>query len=116
MHSNVSSDAVAADEDTIPIVINDDSGLIFSATQRDTKVLLVVSYYWPALFLLFFSIVGVIGNLLVCLAIGTERRLQNRTNWFLFSLALADMLVSGLVIPLAAIKEFIGNSMFDKTT
>jgi 5-hydroxytryptamine receptor 2 len=53
--------------------------------------------------------VGIIGNLLVCLAIGTERRLHNRTNWFLFSLALADMIVSGVVIPLAIVKEFTGN-------
>jgi 5-hydroxytryptamine receptor 2 len=67
-----------------------------------------VSYNWPALLLSFFSVVGVVGNLLVCLAIATERRLQNRTNWFLLSLALADMLVSGLVIPLAVVKEFTG--------
>jgi hypothetical protein len=106
MHANVSSDAVAADEDTTPLFF--DSGLIFSATQRHSNTIHVISYYWPALLLSFFSIVGVIGNLLVCLAIATERRLQNRTNWFLFSLALADMLVSGLVIPLAVVKDFTG--------
>ncbi|CAF0757990.1 unnamed protein product [Didymodactylos carnosus] len=66
------------------------------------------SYYWPALLLTSFSFIGIIGNLLVCLAIATEKKLQNITNWFLFSLALADMLVSGLVIPLAIVKEFTG--------
>ncbi|CAF4103698.1 unnamed protein product [Rotaria sp. Silwood2] len=108
MHANVSSDAVAADEDTTSVVFIHDSGLIFSATQRHSNTILVISYCWPALLLSFFSIIGIVGNLLVCLAIATERRLQNRTNWFLFSLALADMLVSGLVIPLAVVKEFTG--------
>lgn len=67
-------------------------------------------YHWSALILIFFVFAGVLGNLLVCLAISTERRLQNRTNWFLFSLALADMIVSGVVIPLAIVKEFMGKS------
>ena len=111
MHANVSSDAVAADEDTTPLHFIDDSGLIFSATQRHLILTRVSLYYWPALLLSFFAIIGIVGNLLVCLAIATERRLQNRTNWFLFSLALADMLVSGLVIPLAVVKEFTGINM-----
>ncbi|CAF0925432.1 unnamed protein product [Adineta steineri] len=108
MHANVSFDAVAADEDTTPILVNHDSDLIVPAFQRHSNTILAISYYWPALFLLFFSIIGILGNLLVCLAIVTERRLQNRTNWFLFSLALADMLISGFVIPLAVVKEFTG--------
>lgn len=86
----------------------DNSGLIVPVTQRNSQQILVILYRWPALFLLFFSILGIVGNLLVCLAIGTERRLHNRTNWFLFSLAFADILISGVVIPLAIIKEFTG--------
>ena len=85
-----------------------DSGLILSFTQGNFTAALPVSYHWSALFLVFFSVTGIVGNLLVCLAISTERRFHNRTNWFLFSLALADMLVSGLVIPLAIVKEFTG--------
>jgi hypothetical protein len=85
-----------------------ESGLIISMKERNSNQILIISYYWPALFLSFISIFGIIGNLFVCLAIGTERRLHNRTNWFLFSLALADMIVSGVVIPLAIVKEFIG--------
>ncbi len=90
----------------------DDSGLIISVRQQNSHQILISSYHWSALLLIFFSIFGIIGNLLVCLAIGTERRLHNRTNWFLFSLALADMIVSGVVIPLAIVKEFTGKNMF----
>ncbi|KAK0403988.1 hypothetical protein QR680_017226 [Steinernema hermaphroditum] len=45
------------------------------------------------------SVIGV-GNVLVFLAIGTDRRLQNKTNFSLFSLAIADLLVCVLVMPL----------------
>uniref|UniRef100_A0A1I7ZP83 G_PROTEIN_RECEP_F1_2 domain-containing protein n=1 Tax=Steinernema glaseri TaxID=37863 RepID=A0A1I7ZP83_9BILA len=46
-----------------------------------------------------FSVIGV-GNVLVFLAIGTDRRLQNKTNFSLFSLAIADLLVCVFVMPL----------------
>lgn len=108
MHANVLSDTVDVDEDTTPVYLTNNSGLIFLATHQRLNTALAVSYCWPALLLLFFSIIGVVGNLLVCIAIATERRLQSRTNWCLFSLALADMLISGLVIPLAVVKEFTG--------
>ena len=108
MYANVSSIAVAADEDTTGVANTTVRDLNISATYRNLNGTPEYSYNWPVLFLSFFSIIGVVGNLLVCLAIATERRLQNRTNWFLLSLALADMLVSGLVIPLAVLKDFTG--------
>lgn len=40
------------------------------------------------------------GNILVCLAIVWERRLQNVTNYFLMSLAITDLMVAILVMPL----------------
>ena len=86
----------------------DDSWLIVSVLQRNSQPPFTTTQHWPALLLLLFSVIGIVGNLLVCLAIGTERRLHNPTNWYIFSLALADMLISGLVIPLAAVKEFTG--------
>uniref|UniRef100_A0A914VM25 G-protein coupled receptors family 1 profile domain-containing protein n=1 Tax=Plectus sambesii TaxID=2011161 RepID=A0A914VM25_9BILA len=61
---------------------------------------------WFALFFLpLLSVLGFIGNLMVCIAIYTERRLQNVTNYFLFSLAVADLLVCALVMPLSIMVE-----------
>ncbi|KAF4528586.1 hypothetical protein B566_EDAN015806 [Ephemera danica] len=51
---------------------------------------------------------GAVGNILVCLAVCTDRALQNSTNYFLLSLAVADLLVSLCVMPLGAIPSFLG--------
>jgi 5-hydroxytryptamine receptor 2 len=50
-------------------------------------------------------VTGLIGNIMVCIAIWSDRRLHNVTNYFLFSLALADLLVCMVVMPLAILVE-----------
>lgn len=54
--------------------------------------------YW-ALFALVLVLGTAAGNILVCLAIAWERRLQNVTNYFLMSLAITDLMVAILVMP-----------------
>lgn len=56
-------------------------------------------YNWYFLLLLVFVITGGLGNVLVCLSICLEKKLQNLTNYFLLSLAVADLLVSLVVMP-----------------
>ncbi|CAB3384348.1 D(2) dopamine receptor isoform X2 [Cloeon dipterum] len=51
---------------------------------------------------------GAVGNVLVCLAVCLDRALQNSTNYFLLSLAVADLIVSLCVMPLGAIPGFLG--------
>lgn len=65
-------------------------------------------YEWSFLFVLVFIVAGGVGNILVCLAVCLDRRLQNVTNYFLLSLAVADLLVSLFVMPLGAIPAFLG--------
>lgn len=55
---------------------------------------------WWALVALMLVVCTAAGNVLVCLAIYLERRLQNVTNYFLMSLAITDLLVAILVMPL----------------
>lgn len=62
---------------------------------------------WPVLFLSVFIVLGFVGNLLVCLAIKLDSRLQNATNYYLFSLATTDLLVSVIVIPLAIVNSLL---------
>jgi hypothetical protein len=63
---------------------------------------------WGMLSLLLLIFCTTLGNLLVCLAVIWDRRLQNMTNYFLMSLAIADFLVSILVMPFGMIVEIYG--------
>ncbi|XP_053996655.1 D(2)-like dopamine receptor isoform X2 [Hylaeus anthracinus] len=65
-------------------------------------------FEWSFLFVAVFIVAGGLGNILVCLAVGLDRRLHNVTNYFLLSLAVADLLVSLFVMPLGAIQGFLG--------
>ena len=60
-------------------------------------------------FLIFLTIITVVGNILVLGAISCNKRLmQGVTNCFVSSLACADLLIGGLIMPLYASLIFIG--------
>lgn len=63
---------------------------------------------WPALLILVIIALTVGGNILVILAVSLEKKLQNATNFFLRSLAVADMLVGILVMPISLINILYG--------
>ncbi|KAK9526016.1 hypothetical protein VZT92_016676 [Zoarces viviparus] len=50
----------------------------------------------------------ILGNVLVCLSVLTERSLKTATNYFVVSLAVADLLLAVLVLPLYVYSEFLG--------
>ena len=60
--------------------------------------------YW-ALSLLVFPVLTLFGNLLVCVSVYIERTLHTITNYFIVSLAVADIMVAILVMPLAVYVE-----------
>ena len=71
----------------------------------DTSVVVVggvgsgsANNYW-ALLLLFLCLFVVFGNVLVILSVVREKTLKNVTNFFIVSLAVADLLVAGFVMP-----------------
>lgn len=69
-------------------------------------------YEWTYLFVILFILAGGLGNILVCLAVALDKNLQNVTNYFLLSLAVADLLVSLFVMPLGAVPAFLGTKPF----
>lgn len=82
-----------------------------SSSLNDTEDFISINTYeynWPVLLLSVLSIFGILGNLLVCASISLDKQLQTVTNFFLFSLAIADCLLSLIVLPLAIIKDFQG--------
>ncbi|OCT92727.1 5-hydroxytryptamine receptor 2A [Xenopus laevis] len=56
---------------------------------------------WPALLTVIVIVVTIAGNILVIMAVSLEKKLQNATNYFLMSLAITDMLLGFLVMPVS---------------
>lgn len=67
---------------------------------------------WSALLTLIIIILTIGGNILVIMAVSLEKKLQNATNFFLMSLAVADMLVGILVMPVSLITILYGKWLF----
>lgn len=66
----------------------------------------VTNYNLPALILGILLIVAVAGgNVLVCLSVYLEKALKTTTNYFIVSLAFADLLLAVLVLPLFVYTE-----------
>lgn len=80
-------------------------------------------YNFPALiFGILLTIVIICGNVLVCLSVYTENALKTTTNYFIVSLAVADLLLAILVLPLFVYAEvsflklfsFLSNTYYTK--
>ncbi|KAL6474579.1 hypothetical protein SRHO_G00090740 [Serrasalmus rhombeus] len=64
-------------------------------------------YNFPALiFGVLLIVVIICGNVLVCLSVYAEKALKTTTNYFIVSLAVADLLLAVLVLPLFVYAEF----------
>lgn len=75
---------------------------------NSTNSSMETEYNWAILLWSPLIIFGIAGNILVCMAISMEKRLQTVTNYFLLSLAVTDLLVCVIVMPLSIINEFTG--------
>lgn len=73
--------------------------------KRRKYVLTVYRLQYWALSLLVFPVLTLFGNLLVCVSVYIERTLHTVTNYFIVSLAVADIMVAILVMPLAVYVE-----------
>lgn len=77
-------------------------------TQEAVTSSVIKDKNWPALLILVIIALTIGGNILVILAVSLEKKLQNATNFFLRSLAVADMLVGILVMPISLINILYG--------
>ncbi|XP_036453462.1 5-hydroxytryptamine (serotonin) receptor 2C, G protein-coupled-like 1 [Colossoma macropomum] len=75
----------------------------FSPSTQAVAKEVIKEKNWPALLILVIILLTIGGNILVILAVSLEKKLQNATNFFLRSLAVADMLVGILVMPISLI-------------
>ncbi|XP_049905599.1 5-hydroxytryptamine receptor 2A-like [Epinephelus moara] len=82
-------------------VYSEDGGRIYGSQCPQQEM--AVEKNWAALLILIVIAVTVMGNILVILAVSLEKKLQNATNYFLMSLAVADMLLGILVMPVSMV-------------
>ena len=80
----------------------------YSALEADDMDLV---YKHPVLggLLAFFAVVTILGNLLVIAAVARERYLRTVTNYFIVSLAIADLIIGGVVMPFSIFLEITNN-------
>lgn len=79
-----------------------------SSTSSSSQGFTYKEKNWPALLILIIILLTIGGNILVIMAVSLEKKLQNATNFFLRSLAVADMLVGILVMPISLINILYG--------
>ncbi len=87
-------------------VYGEEGGRIYGSQCLPHEV--AVEKNWAALLILVVIAVTVMGNILVILAVSLEKKLQNATNYFLMSLAVADMLLGILVMPISMVTILYG--------
>ena len=86
--------------ETASAMDNQTGDLNTSSNAVDADATTKNSFYYIRLvcYVLIF-IVGVIGNILVCLVVCRERKMKNVTNYFIFNLAVSDLSVLLICIP-----------------
>lgn len=93
--TNIANFSINDSSLTVPMITTSNAA---DAAHDSTSTINDNDNYW-ALFALVLVVGTAAGNILVCLAIAWERRLQNVTNYFLMSLAITDLMVAILVMP-----------------
>lgn len=90
---------IKSNESNAMLHTNNSSITEFDVESTQSPMIDDQNNYW-ALSAMILVVGTAAGNILVCLAIAWERRLQNVTNYFLMSLAITDLMVAILVMPL----------------
>ena len=67
-----------------------------------------------AFFVTIIMILIVVGNLLVCIAITTEKSLKAVQNWFIVSLAISDLFLGIVIMPFSLSNELMGHWIFGR--
>ena len=103
-HHEFDVDYMLLDESALPSKANNDSAASSTTfnqtanTSASEPPIEQEKLFW-GLSLVFLPISAVFGNLLVILAVFKEKSLRGVTNYFIVSLAFADLLVAGVVMP-----------------
>lgn len=76
------------------------------------RIQIVHFFFFSGILLFVLVFLSIAGNILVCLAIYTERSLRRIGNLFLASLAIADLFVASLVMTFAGVNDLLGKNWY----
>ncbi|CAL4108083.1 unnamed protein product, partial [Meganyctiphanes norvegica] len=107
----MSSSCVRVDLQQLVYLYNGDGG-VSAPTRADHEG--VLSTVLLVLVLLLIIVGTVVGNLLVCVAVCLVRKLRRPYNYLLVSLAVSDLCVAILVMPMAMLHELLGQWQFGR--
>ncbi|XP_048851469.1 alpha-1D adrenergic receptor isoform X2 [Brienomyrus brachyistius] len=79
-----------------------------------TNLALHTEFIAVGVFLSVFILIAIVGNILVILSVVCNRHLQTVTNFFIVNLAIADLLLSTIVLPFSASLEVLGCWVFGR--
>jgi len=96
MNSSINSSDILTDEVSLGL------------GSPETSQLDIIIIIFTSLILGVMILTTIIGNVFVMMAILLDRHLQSVANYLILSLALADLLVAVLVMPLGAVTEILG--------
>lgn len=85
-----------------------DVSIVWVFMTSMTMQLIHFDFFFAGIFLSLLIFLSIAGNILVCLAIYTERSLRRIGNLFLASLAIADLFVASLVMTFAGVNDLLG--------
>ncbi|XP_017343919.1 alpha-1A adrenergic receptor [Ictalurus punctatus] len=97
-------------EENLTAVLNLDSCL--NCTQTSVYDVNLPKVVTMAVVFIFFVVFGVMGNVLVIVSVACHRHLRSVTHYFVANLAVADLLLSCVVVPLSASSEALGRWVF----
>ena len=106
--TNYAHDALLLSTKTASTVVVDHS----TETAMSSGAALSVLQVFVVCVLVIVVVSSVFGNVLVCVAIFTERSLRKSSNYFYVSLAIADLLVAAVVMTFALANDVMGYWMF----
>ncbi|ERL84902.1 hypothetical protein D910_02325 [Dendroctonus ponderosae] len=111
LDGNISQFVIPSDEPK-PVLsaANNDTFMERDISDQDTVTMMSILLVGVFLSLLIF--LSVAGNILVCIAIYTDRGLRRIGNLFLASLAIADLFVASLVMTFAGVNDLLGYWIF----
>lgn len=109
-------------EDFLTLVGNQSSGRHLQITNDTSNTTVLHGTYpsgysitqivFASIIVTILMIVIVVGNMLVIIAIATEKSLKNIQNWFIASLAVADFFLGLVIMPFSLANELMGYWIF----